>query len=43
MSLGRAVYHSFQQGWPHVQAMYVAVHGDERLPAKSLMLKRVCR
>jgi RNA polymerase primary sigma factor len=39
--LGRAVYHSFRQGWPHVQAMYVAVHGDERLPAKSLMLKRV--
>ncbi len=39
--LGRAIYHSFRQGWPHVQAMYVAVHGDERLPAKSLMLKRV--
>jgi RNA polymerase primary sigma factor len=39
--LGRAIYHSFKQGWPHVQAMYVAVHGDERLPAKSLMLKRV--
>jgi RNA polymerase primary sigma factor len=39
--LGRAIYHSFKQGWPHVQAMYVTVHGDERLPAKSLMLKRV--
>ena len=39
--LGRAIYHSFRSGWPHVQAMYVAVHGDERLPAKSLMLKRV--
>ena len=39
--LGRAIYHSFRQGWPHVQALYAAVHGDERLPAKSLMLKRV--
>ena len=39
--LGRAIYHSFRSGWPHVQAMYVAVHSDERLPAKSLMLKRV--
>ena len=39
--LGRAIYHSFRQGWPHVHAMYVGVHGDERLPAKSLMLKRV--
>jgi hypothetical protein len=39
--LGRAIYHSFRSGWLHVQTMYVAVHGDERLPAKSLMLKRV--
>jgi len=39
--LGRAIYHSFRQGWPHVQALYSAVHGDERLPAKSVMLKRV--
>jgi RNA polymerase primary sigma factor len=39
--LGRAIYHSFRQGWPHVHTMYVAVHGDERLPAKSVMLKRV--
>ena len=39
--LGRAIYHSFRQGWPHVQTMYAAVHGDEGLPAKSLILKRV--
>jgi RNA polymerase primary sigma factor len=39
--LGRAIYHSFRSGWLHVQTMYTAVHGDERLPAKSLMLKRV--
>ena len=24
-----------------VRALYVAVHGDERIPAKSLVLKRV--
>jgi RNA polymerase primary sigma factor len=39
--LGRAIYHSFREGWPHVQAIYTAVHGDERMPAKTLMLKRV--
>jgi RNA polymerase primary sigma factor len=39
--LGRAIYHSFREGWPHVQAIYTAVHGDERIPAKTLMLKRV--
>jgi RNA polymerase primary sigma factor len=39
--LGRAIYHSFRSGWPHVHAMYVAVNGDERLPSKALILKRV--
>jgi len=39
--LGRAIYHAFRESWPHVQAMYAAVHGDERMPAKTLMLKRV--
>jgi RNA polymerase primary sigma factor len=39
--LGRAIYHSFREGWPHVRAIYTAVHGDERIPAKSLVLKRV--
>ncbi len=39
--LGRAIYHSFQLGWPHVRALYAAVHGDDRSPAKSLALKKV--
>ena len=39
--LGRAVYHSFREGWQHVVAMYVAVHGEERIPTKSLVLKKV--
>ena len=39
--LGRAIYHSFREGWQHVQTVYTAVHGDERMPAKTLMLKRV--
>ena len=26
--LGRAIYHAFRQGWPHVWALYAAVHGE---------------
>ena len=39
--VGRAIYHSFREGWSHVVAMYAAVHGDERVPLKSLVLKKV--
>jgi RNA polymerase primary sigma factor len=39
--LGRAIYHAFAEGWPAVRALYAAVHGAARLPAKSLVLKRV--
>jgi RNA polymerase primary sigma factor len=39
--LGRAIYHSFREGWGHARALYAAVHGAERIPAKSLVLKRV--
>ena len=39
--LGRAIYHSFRQGWPHVRALFVAISGEDRIPAKSLMLKQV--
>ena len=39
--LGRAIYHSFKQGWRHVRSLYLAISGDDRLPAKSLILKRV--
>jgi RNA polymerase primary sigma factor len=39
--LGRAIYHSFRQGWPHVRTLYSTIHGGDRIPAKSLCLKRV--
>jgi len=39
--LGRAIYHAFREGWGQVRALYVAGHGEERIPAKSLVLKRV--
>ncbi|MFL5761406.1 MAG: RNA polymerase sigma factor RpoD [Thermomicrobiales bacterium] len=39
--LGRAIYHAFRQGWPHVRTLYASIHGDARIPAKSLCLKRV--
>jgi RNA polymerase primary sigma factor len=39
--LGRAIYHAFRQGWPHAEALYVAVHGEGTPPPKSLVLKRV--
>jgi len=39
--LGRAIYHSFREGWVHVHAMYTGVHGDELIPSKAIMLKRV--
>jgi RNA polymerase primary sigma factor len=39
--LGRAIYHSFRQGWPHVRSLYTSIHSGDRIPAKSLCLKRV--
>jgi RNA polymerase primary sigma factor len=39
--IGRAIYHAFRQGWPHVAAVYAAAHGDGPLPPKSVVLKRV--
>jgi RNA polymerase primary sigma factor len=39
--LGRAIYHAFRQGWPHVWALYAAVHGEGGPPPKSLVLRRV--
>jgi RNA polymerase primary sigma factor len=39
--LGRAIYHSFRQGWPHVRALYGEVYGDDIVPAKSVLLKRI--
>jgi RNA polymerase primary sigma factor len=39
--LGRAIYHSFRQGWEHVAVLYEAVHNRHRVPPKTLCLKRV--
>jgi len=39
--LGRAIYHSFRTGWPHVAALYDQIHSRSRMPAKSVCLKRV--
>ncbi|CAA9560158.1 MAG: RNA polymerase sigma factor RpoD [uncultured Thermomicrobiales bacterium] len=39
--LGRAIYHSFRAGWPHVTVLYEQVHSRNRLPPKTLCLKRV--
>ncbi len=39
--LGRAIYHSFRAGWPHVAQLYAEIHSRNRLPPKSLCLKRV--
>jgi len=39
--LGRAIYHSFRQGWGHVRALYVEVYGDGPIPPKSIVLKRI--
>ncbi len=39
--LGRAIYHSFRQGWPHVRTLYVEVYGDDVIPPKSVLLKRI--
>ncbi len=39
--LGRAIYHSFRAGWPHVAHLYAEIHSGDRLPPKSLCLKRV--
>jgi RNA polymerase primary sigma factor len=39
--LGRAIYHSFRQGWQHVAVLYEAVHSRNRMPPKTVCLKRV--
>ncbi len=39
--IGRAIYHSFRASWPLVTELYSQVHSRNRLPPKSLCLKRV--
>ncbi len=37
--LGRALFHSFQQGWPHIESLYALAYGDEPDPTKERMLR----
>jgi len=39
--LGRAIYHSFREGWPHVARLFAAVHAGDTVPPKTYVLKRV--
>ncbi len=39
--LGRALYHSFQQGWPHIECLYGLAYADHPDLAKVQMLKSV--
>jgi RNA polymerase primary sigma factor len=39
--LGRAIYHAFRAGWGHVVHVYSEVHSRNRMPPKSVCLKRV--
>lgn len=39
--LGRALFHTFRQGWPHVEALYSSAWGDEPEIAKDSMLRAV--
>ncbi len=39
--LGRALFHSFQQGWPHIESLYARAYGDDENLHKDAMLKSV--
>ena len=39
--LGRALFHSFQQGWPHIECLYAQAYDDEPDLTKERMLKAV--
>ncbi|MDP9364789.1 MAG: RNA polymerase sigma factor RpoD [Chloroflexota bacterium] len=39
--LGRAIYHSFRAGWPHVAQLHEEIYSRTKMPPKSLCLKRV--
>ena len=38
--LGRAIYHAFRAGWPHVAELVREISPEERLPPKSVCLNR---
>jgi RNA polymerase primary sigma factor len=39
--IGRAIYHSFREGWVHVDALYTELEGDPGPIPRAVMLKRV--
>ena len=39
--LGRAIYHSFREGWPVVAKLVRVIHSGDQLPPKPVCLKRV--
>ncbi len=39
--LGRALFHSFQQGWPHIESLYARAYGEDENLHKDAMLKSV--
>jgi RNA polymerase primary sigma factor len=39
--LGRALFHAFQQGWPHIEELYSRAYRDDPDATKDVMLKRV--
>ncbi len=39
--LGRALYHTFVQGWPHIEALYAGVFGQDEDVTKDQMLSAV--
>jgi RNA polymerase primary sigma factor len=39
--LGRALFHAFQQGWPHIELLYGLAWGDDAGVSKERMLKSV--
>lgn len=39
--LGRALFHAFQQGWPHIEELYARAYGDDPDVTKDQILKCV--
>jgi len=39
--LGRAIYHSFREGWAHVEAFYEAIGGNDSNARKDKMLEKL--
>jgi RNA polymerase primary sigma factor len=39
--LGRALFHAFQQGWPHIEELYLRAYGDDPNVGKDQILRSV--